>query len=95
VRRIDTYYKRKKKLLKGTDHLFINYERDLLNEENHQGTMDKVFEYLGVYSVPVHTNYVKTTPDNLEQVLDNYDEVIDAVRNSEYAHFLEDITGTA
>lgn len=95
VRRIDTYYKRKEKLLKGTDHLFINYERDLLNEENHQGTMDKVFEYLGAYSVPVHTNYVKTTPDNLEKVLDNYDEVIEAVRSSEYAHFLEDITGTA
>jgi LPS sulfotransferase NodH len=40
VRRIDTYYIRKEKLLRGIDHLFINYERDLLNQENHQRTME-------------------------------------------------------
>jgi hypothetical protein len=95
VRRIDTYYNKKEKLLRGIDHLYINYERDLLSQENHQGTMDKVFDYLGLYSVPVYTNYVKTSPENLEEVLDNYDEVIEAIRNSEFAHFLEDLTGTA
>jgi hypothetical protein len=38
---------------------------------------------------------VKTAPDNPEEVLDNYDEVIEAVRDSDYAHFLVDITDTA
>lgn len=93
VRRIDTYYKRKEKLLKGTDHLFINYEEDLLSEENHQRTVDRVFEYLGVHSVPVNTPYFKTMPANPEEVIDNYHEVIEAVRNSEYAHFLKDFAG--
>jgi len=91
VKRVETYHKRKKKLLKGLDYLTITYEEDLLSEEYHQPTADKVFKHLGIRSVPVRTPYYKTTPENLEKVLDNYEEVIEAVRNSAYAHFLNDI----
>lgn len=87
---IETYSQKEMQLLEGLDCLKISYEDDLLYEETHQLTMDKVFDYLGLYSVPVKTPYIKTSPENLEDIIENYHEIVELVGNSEYAHFLKD-----
>jgi hypothetical protein len=78
-----------KKCLSKIPHLEIIYEDDLLSSEQHQKTMDKVFKYLDLDSTKIHTNYKKTSADNLRDDIINYDEVVDFIRQTQYAHFLE------
>jgi len=91
IKNIEKYRKKEKEILTGLDYLSVFYEEDLLHQENHQKTMNRIFDYLGVNTVSVMTPYVKTIPENLENIIGNYLEVIEAVKNSEYAHFLNDI----
>jgi LPS sulfotransferase NodH len=93
LRRMDQraqYFVQERKALEGLPHMIVVYEDHLLKAENHQETMDRVFDYLGVPFVTVRTDLVKITPERLSDFLDNYDEIARVVGNSEYARFLGD-----
>ena len=61
--------------------LRIDYE-DLLSNEDQ--TPQKVFEFLGVDKhAKVVSNLRKATPDNLADAIENYDELVEAVRNTD------------
>lgn len=89
IETIERFEKREMELLEGEDYLYINYEKDLYSGENHQKTADRVFEYLGVESVPVTTKFHKTTPEDPSDFIENYEEVYTTIKNSEYARFLD------
>lgn len=80
------------KVLEGLPYIPIVYEDDLLKEENHQATVDKICEYLKITPTPVQTKFRKLTPENLSDLIANYDEVLQAVSSTKYAHFLEEET---
>lgn len=82
------YLAQEKQILEHLPHITIVYEDDLLKAENHQNTSDKVFDYLGVPPVPVETQYVRITSDQLSDFVENYDEVVQAVSEAGYAEFL-------
>jgi hypothetical protein len=77
-------------ILKPIPHLKVFYEQDLLNLENHQMTADKVFNYLGLESSLVQTILQKTSSDNLADNILNYEEIVDFISQTQYAHFLSE-----
>lgn len=87
--KIERYENREREMLQGLDYLYLNYEQDLLDSKNHQKALDKVYRYLGVKTVPVQTNYVRTTTDDISEFIENHREVIDTVKASKYADYLE------
>lgn len=79
-----------KKLLKKIPHISITYEENLLDRECHQKTVDKVLELFNLPSNPVKTNLVKLMPLELSKMVENYEELIQAIKKSKYAHFIKD-----
>ncbi|MDX1642340.1 MAG: hypothetical protein R3220_11615 [Balneolaceae bacterium] len=86
---LEQVIEREREMIKDRTFLPVSYEDDLFDERNHQQTLDRVFNFLGVESVPVSTKIVRTTTDNISDFVENHDEVIEAVKNSKYAAFLD------
>lgn len=81
--------RKEQEILKNLPHFKIVYEEDLLPQDKHQATLDKVFDYLGVESVPVKTKYYRTTSNCLSDFIQNYEEFLEFVNKTKYAKFLE------
>ena len=75
--------------LRNIPHLTIIYEKDLLESENHQATLDRIFELLNIPSVMVKTKYSKTTPSKLSDIVKNYEELKEVIGKTEFAKFLQ------
>jgi len=81
---------REEALLEQSPHLNLVYEHDLLRPESHQDTLGRVFDYLGLPSVPVRTTLVRTRSSSLRDFVYNYEEVESAVIDMGYGRFLDD-----
>ena len=86
----EKYAAQEQDLLAGLPHLTIVYEKDLLHAAHHQATLDRVFDYLGVPSVPVKTTLVRTSRNKLADIVSNYEEVVRFISQTKYAKFLDD-----
>lgn len=69
--------------------LKINYEEDLLDNFQHQNTANKVFNYLGVKEYPVSTKLKKIIPQNLQDIILNYDEMINMLKKTKFVQYLD------
>jgi hypothetical protein len=76
-------------LLEGFPHLSIYYEDDLLNSAQHQLTVDRIVDFLGIPSAQVRTNYAKTTPRQLADFVANYAEVKMFLEKTKYAEYIQ------
>lgn len=74
--------------LKYVSYMTVNYEPDLLDNSAHQKTADRIFEYLGISSHPVNTTFRKIIPENLKDIILNYEEMHDFVINTRFGKFL-------
>ncbi|MEM1167882.1 MAG: hypothetical protein AAGJ08_02000 [Cyanobacteria bacterium P01_H01_bin.35] len=81
--------KKEQQIIQNFPSLKLIYETHLLNPDRHQQTLDKIFSYLGTYSVPVKTKMKKISTHNLADDIINYEEVVDFIRESKYKKFLE------
>lgn len=81
--------KKEEKITQQIPCLPLIYERDLLNSEQHQKTLDTIFSYLDTYSVPVKSKLKKISTHNLADDIINYEEVVDFIQATKYHHFLE------
>lgn len=68
-------------------HLQIDYEDLCLDPP---ATFKKVFEYLGVRSVPVAGATLKNTSDDLREVISNFDEIRTAYVGTPYESMFDD-----
>jgi len=84
------YLNLEKDLLTDLPHLPLVYESDLLNPENHQTTLNRIFDYLGIDSVSVKTHFKRTTALPLSDYIQNYDEIVHRIHQTPYAEFLAD-----
>ena len=82
--------KTEKENLRNIPHLTLTYEKDIIDNSKHQETADKVFSYLNLKSSTVSTNYKRIIPDNLEDTILNYDEVINFFKDTEYSKYLNE-----
>ncbi|MBP9191367.1 MAG: hypothetical protein KBF96_02340 [Ignavibacteria bacterium] len=74
--------------LKNINHLTITYENDLIVNSRHQETADKIFNYLGLETVKVKTDLKRIVPEDLKEVILNYDEVYDYFKDTVYIKYL-------
>ncbi|MDQ3020913.1 MAG: sulfotransferase [Bacteroidota bacterium] len=74
--------------LENIQYIKIVYEKDLLNNNIHQVTADKIFNFLGLSNHKVETDYRKATPEKLEDLIINYEEVFQFFKDTKYAKFL-------
>jgi hypothetical protein len=68
----------------------LYYEDDLSCPAPQQRTVQSVTGWLGVRSVPVHTDLVPTTAGPLRDRIRNFDEVVAAVERTAFASWLEE-----
>jgi len=73
----------------GIPHLKLVYENDLLDNSKHQSTADKAFSFLGVDSHQVNTRLKKIIPANLRDIILNYDEMVEFLKGTKFACYLE------
>ena len=85
----EVLYREETAVTQNLPHLPLVYEQNLLHAENHQQTAKHIFQFLGLQSVPVKTDFVKVSPRHLSDIIQNYEEVIDFVRETKYAHYLD------
>jgi len=71
-------------------HIKLTYENDLFNEEHHQDTLNRIFDYLGLPPVPVKTDMMRTSCNKLSDFIQNYEELANIIHTSEYARYLEE-----
>jgi hypothetical protein len=89
LKRREEYLAREEKVLENIGHLSLVYEDDLLNESDHQKTVDKVCAYIGAAQYPVKTDLVKTLSDSIADNVNNYDELCRCLENTKYAAYLK------
>ncbi len=76
-------------VLEELPHIHLVYEEDLEDSANHQKTLDKITEFLAVPAKLVKTTYQRSTPQDLSQVIVNYDEIEQQLRNTKYRIYIE------
>ena len=64
-------------ILMNQKYLTIYYEDDLEDEKKWQATADKIFNYLNLESMPVHSDLKKTYDKPYSEIITNYDELIE------------------
>jgi hypothetical protein len=76
--------KKLESIASGMDHLKIRYE-DFSNWDN---TMNRITEFLGVSTQQIHAGAKKLNPVDLEEMIENYEEVKNWLRENNYAEFI-------
>ena len=85
IRDVEIFRLMEKRLLRNVPHLCLSYEEDLLLADRHQATVDAVADFVGIPRLPVATDMVKVTPENLSDFIANVDEVNQFVRQQGYS----------
>lgn len=84
----DELEKMEEENLKSIPHLRITYEEDLLDNSTHQQTADKVFSFLNIKLFPVKTIFKKIIPQNLKDIILNYDEMCEFLKDTKFREYL-------
>jgi len=88
--RVEQEMRMEAELLAPFPRLQLTYEDDLLPEPARQPALDKVFDYLGLPSSIVSTQYVRLSTDRLQDSVENYSELAEALRGTAYARLLDE-----
>lgn len=75
----------RKMLDNSTDYIEIAYEEYL---EDQVGKNQEIQQFLQVPHATLSSNLKKVNPDDLSRVIDNYDDVIETLRNTGYSRHL-------
>lgn len=66
--------KREIEVLSNINYIYVNYEKDLKNSENHQGTVNRILDKLMLDHKEVSTIYKKINVYKPEDIIINYEE---------------------
>jgi len=85
--RLTSQIEKYRTLLKDKRHLVISYESLVANRE---AEMRRMLEFLDIDQfVPMTTDLVKLNPDTLEDIIENYDQVKQALGGTAFEKFLD------
>jgi hypothetical protein len=70
-------------------HLRLFYESDFLDASTHQATLDRAFDYLDLPRIPVEASMQRVAPLRLGDNIENFSEIVEAIRGTPYAPMLE------
>lgn len=74
--------------LKNIPHHTVVYEDELLDNNKFQETSNKIFDFLGLEKFPVRSDLKRISKEKLEDIIENYEEVENFFRNTEYEKYL-------
>jgi len=74
--------------LEGLEPLYVNYDQDLSDPETQIETLDRICGSLGVIPETAQIPLKKVLPTDPRQIIENYDDVIDAMKRRRIAHLL-------
>lgn len=93
LKEVALYYKVQEKVLKGLDYLSINYESDLCLNDNFEYYSKVISNFTGLPN-ELLTSLSLPTDDRLDsERIENFNEIMDAIKASPYAHYLENYIG--
>ena len=76
--------------LKTNPILSLSYEESFSTSSSIQSMTDKVFDFLGVTPIENRSNQRKILPKSLDAIVENYEELVEALQASRYAQYLID-----
>ena len=76
-------------ILKGINSHRIIYEEHLQDQNKWAQTTQNLFEYIGAKPSPVTSNLKKTYNKQYSEIIENYNELIEMLKTSSFAHFLK------
>ena len=79
-----------KAMLHEIPHLSLTYEDDLMNPNSHQATAERLSTFLEMPNIKPAGSKLKLVHQQLADIVDNHDELCEAIANSEYAYLLTD-----
>jgi LPS sulfotransferase NodH len=77
-------------LLYELPHITLIYERDLLEPECQQATVDRIADLLHLPHAAAVSDHVRFTPRKLSDTIANYEAVADLIRPTRFAPFLDE-----
>ena len=78
-------------LMEGLNVLSLTYEDNLQHSDQHQQTVDRICNFLGVPSSPVKSAYRKQASDRWQDGVLNHQELTEFLSKTSYAHYLDDL----
>lgn len=93
VKRIRDRYRweeQEREVLAAVKYVELVYEDDLLRADSHQGSVDRVLQFLSLEPRPVHTRHRKVVSRSLRDTVVNYDELQDRLEQHGWQHFLDE-----
>lgn len=76
-------------LLNDIPYLPLTYEKDLAFEESHRSTVELICSFLGIENATVECEFCKVSPRTLRDGVANYDELIEHLKDTPYAKYLD------
>lgn len=76
-------------ILQTLPHYTMTYEESLKNTEDWQHSLNDLFDHLGVKKVSVRANLRKMYDRSYSEMVENYDDLIEAVKHSKYSKILD------
>lgn len=77
-----------REFLAGEAALDIVYENDLQNQEDHEATVKRIVDFLGVPFTPPTSSFQKRLPPQIDKIIENHGELATALRGTQYERFL-------
>lgn len=74
----------------GIDHLPIGYETHLEDSAKHQETANMIYDYVGMKRQTVKTQHKKINAVGLKELISNYDEFLNCLRENGWDHYLSE-----
>lgn len=68
--------------------LNLKYEDYFSSSENQEFYNRKIFDFLGIYQLNLVGKHKKISSNNLSDVIENYDQVAETLKNTKYEQFL-------
>jgi hypothetical protein len=80
-----------KEIVKSLPHIEFVYEDHLLPATEHQATVDRIVDYLGIPRAPVTTNLSRTGIDRIIDSIANFKEIDEILRQRYASQYLAEI----
>jgi LPS sulfotransferase NodH len=89
MRRLRAQHERHEKMFERHLRLQLGYETMIDRDRLEAGIARQVCDFLGIAQHPMHSKLVKMNPENLREMITNYDEVARVIGPTEFADLLE------
>ncbi|TVQ05932.1 MAG: hypothetical protein EA359_02005 [Balneolaceae bacterium] len=86
------WHQKEKSILHNVEHLQVIYEDDLEDNNKWQDTVDKIFNYLKIESMPVNSGLHKTYTKSYSELVCNYRDLIACLDHHNLSEKLREIT---